>query len=369
MVIKATKTVRRIEAPHFYLNLKVVRSISSLSMEYRSTIYISPLKKLLRLTLAAVALMVFGTTGFMLIEGMAPLQALYMTVITVSTVGFGEVAPLHPSGRIFVIILIIFGVGLAYFMASIIGQVVLEGQFSELFGRKKMENKIKKMKEHYIIAGYGRVGRQVSMEFKQRKVPFLVIERDNAGTVQLLNEGILFVEGEATDDDTLRAAGIERATTLISTLPDEAQNVYLTLTARDMNPELTIIARADYDDGVKKLKRAGADHVISPHVLGGQRMAMASLRPNVVDFMHTTSLGQGGLSIEEIVVPAGSPIVGKTLAESNFKQDYGATIIGVKKPGLNMTIAPGPATVLGEADILVLIGASEGLERLTQTLG
>jgi len=338
-------------------------------MEYRPTIYISPLKKLLRLTLAVVLLILFGTVGFMLIEGMGPLQALYMTVITVSTVGFSEVAPLHPSGRIFVIILIIFGVGLAYFMASIIGQVVLEGQFRELFGRKKMENKIKKMKNHFIIAGYGRVGRQVATEFKERKVPFIVIEKDNAGTEQLFNEGVLFIQGEATDDDTLRKAGIEQARTLISTLPDEAQNVYLTLTARDMNAQLIIIARADYDDGVKKLKRAGANHVISPHVLGGQRMAMASLRPNVVDFMHTTTLGQGGLSIEEIVVPAGSALVGKTLAESNLKQDYGATIIGVKKPGLNMSIAPGPATVLGEADILVLIGASEGLERLTQTLG
>ncbi len=317
----------------------------------------------LALTVAA------GTMGFAVLEDMAPLDALYMTVITLSTVGFGEVRPLHPEGKLFAIFIIIFGVAMAGYTVSIIGQMVVEGQFREIFGRRKMESKIRKMSGHYIIAGYGRVGRQVAQEFKKRKVPFVVIERGEQETAGLTNEGIPFIQGEATDDETLRRAGIESADTLITTLPDEAHNVYLTLTARDMNRDLTIIARADLEGGEKKLLRAGADHVVSPHVLGGMRMAMASLRPNVVDFMHMTSLGEGGLSIEEVVIPADCRLEGRTIAESRLKDEFGASIIGIKKLNRAMVIAPGPDKVLNEGDILVLIGQTDGLERLTWELG
>jgi len=315
-----------------------------------------------------VIVIVAGTLGFMVLENMQPLDALYMTVITLSTVGFGEINPLHPTGRIFVIFLILFGVALAGFTASVIGQLVLEGQFKEIFGRKKMENKISKISGHIIIAGYGRVGRQVALEFARKKVNFVVIEKHEEGIQELSRDGFLFIQGEATDDDTLRVAGIETAKTLISTLPDEAQNVYLTLTARDMNAKLRIIARADYEEGIKKLKRAGADHVVTPHVLGGIRMAMASLRPNVVDFMHATSLGESGLIIEEMVIPPNCQLAGKTLVESKLKSEYGITLIGIKKQGREMTIAPGPQTMLEENDIMVLIGTTDKLEELSLML-
>jgi voltage-gated potassium channel len=315
-----------------------------------------------------LVIIVLGTVGLMTIEGMDPIDALYMTVITLSTVGFGEVTPLHPLGRIFVIFLILVGVALAGFTASVIGELVLEGHFRDIFGRRKMENKISKMNGQFIIAGFGRVGRQVAKEFQKKKVDFVVIEKD-AESIQLLErEGLLFVQGEATEDDTLRRAGIDKAKTLISTLPDEAQNVYLTLTARDMNRDLHIIARADYEEGVKKLKRAGANHVVTPHVLGGIRMAMASLRPNVVDFMHSTSLGEGGLTIEEMMVPDNSRYVGKTLVETNLKQDYGVTVIGIKKAGQDMNIGPGPSTVLQAKDILVVLGPNEKLEAFSKVL-
>ncbi|MEW5993509.1 MAG: potassium channel protein [Candidatus Zixiibacteriota bacterium] len=323
----------------------------------------------LRIAILVMLLIVFtGTVGFMVLERMAPLDAVYMTVITLSTVGYGEVKPLHPEGRLFAIFIIVFGVAMAGFTASVIGQIVVEGQFKEMLGRRKMEGRIRKMSGHYIIAGYGRVGRQVAAEFKNRKVPFLVIEKDEKETARLFNEGVPFLQGEATDDDVLRKAGVESARTLISTLPDEAQNVYLTLTARDMRKDLIIIARADYEDGEKKLLRAGANHVVSPHVIGGMRMAMASLRPNVVDFMHMTALGEGGLSIEEVVIPPDCRLEGKTLVDSQLKQEYGVTIIGIKKVGGRMTIVPGPDTVLAEGDILVLIGPNEGLEQLGRSL-
>lgn len=309
-----------------------------------------------------------GTIGFVAIEGMEPLDALYMTIITLSTVGFREVAPLDPIGKIFVILLIIFGVALAGFTVSVIGQFVLEGEFKEIFGRKKMENKIRKLSGHYIVAGYGRVGRQVVQEFKKREVPFVVIEKGEEEIKRLLSENLLYIQGEATDDDILRQAGIETASTFVSTLPDEAHNVYLTLTARDINKDLKIIARADFEDGEKKLKRAGANYVVSPHVLGGARIAMASLQPNVVDFIHTTTLGEGGLSIEEIVIPENCQLIGKTLVESKLKKDYGVTIIGIKKTNQQMSIAPGPDTILDESDILVLVGPTEELRRLSHDL-
>lgn len=319
-----------------------------------------------RLAVALITMIILlGTLGFMSLEQMSFIDAMYMTIITLSTVGFQEVSPLHFSGKIFVIFLIMFGVAMAGFTASIIAQVVFEGQFKEYFGRRKMEKKIKKMKNHYIIAGYGRVGRQVALEFKKKKVDFIIIEKDNEAIESIYKDEVLFIQGEATTDDILRQAGMEEAKTLISTLPDEAQNVYLTLTARDMNHNLNIIARADYDEGIKKLKRAGADHVVTPHVLGGIRMAMASLRPNVVDFMQSTSLGEGGLTIEEMVVPDDCYFGGKTIMDSGLKQDYGITIIGIKKPSAEMTIAPGPKTILEPADILVLIGTDDSLEKLS----
>lgn len=315
-----------------------------------------------------VGVITVGTFGFMFLEDLSFLNALYMTVITLSTVGFGEVNPLHPAGRIFVIFLIIFGVALSGYTVTILGRLILEGQLKEFYGRRKMESKIATMKNHYIIAGYGRVGRQVAMEFKKKKVDFIVIEKSNESVFDLYKDKVMFIQGEATDDDVLRKANIDNANTLVSTLPNEAENVYLTLTARDMNKKLKIIARADYDDGIKKLKRAGADHVVTPHVLGGIRMAMASLRPNVVDFMHTTALGEGGLMIEEMVIPENCFLVGKSLIESNLKNDHGITIIGIKKSNQEMNITPGPNTVLQANDIMVLIGHQEELETLSKKL-
>ncbi len=227
-----------------------------------------------------------------------------------------------------------------------------------------MLKKIERMSGHHIIAGYGRVGRQVANEFTKRKVDFVIIDKKELTEEDLAGENLPYVQGEATSEEILRQAGIERAHTLVSTLPEEAQNVYLTLTARFMNKDLHIIARADFDDGQKKLMRAGADHVVSPHVLGGMRMAMASLRPNVVDFMHMTALGEGGLSIEEMVIPPDCRLDGKSLVDSGLKSNYGATLIGIKQVGKQMVIAPGPSTVLSAQDILVVIGRTDDLERL-----
>jgi voltage-gated potassium channel len=318
--------------------------------------------------LAAIMVMAVGTVGLMALEDMTPLEALYMVIITLSTVGFGEVKELHDTSRVFVMFLIVFGVLLGGFVVTVIGQFVLEGQFREIVTRRKMDKQIRKLKEHYIVAGYGRVGRQVVHEFQKRKVPFVVVEKDKESIRHLLSDGYPFVEGDATDDEVLRRVNIKEAHTLVSTLPEEAHNVYLTLTARYLNGKLIIIARADFEEGEKKLIRAGANHVVIPHVIGGLRMAMASLQPNVVDFMQIAAVGDEGLSLEELVVPMDSKLIGDSLRESGLKVDYGVTIIGIKHRDEKMTLNPGPSELLREGDILVLIGQNEQLVQLNRDL-
>jgi voltage-gated potassium channel len=307
----------------------------------------------------------------MVIEGMSALDALYMTVITLSTVGFGEVMPLHPGGRLFVILLIIFGVAILASVTTLLGEQFLEGHFKNLVMRRKMEHRLKHMSGHYIIAGFGRVGRQVVKEFIDKHVPCVVIEKSETSADQVIERGVLTLSGDATDEEVLTAARIEKAHTLISTLPEEAQNVYLTLTARYMNPKLKIIARADFEEGEKKLLRAGADHVVIPHVLGGIRMAKAALQPHVVDFMQMASMniGDEGLLVEELVVPQDSVLEGKTLAESNLKQNYNITVIGVKQKGKKMNINPSAKTVLEAQDVVVVVGSNDDLVRFSQDIG
>jgi len=326
---------------------------------------ISPTSKLTIAASVMVILIVVGTIGFMILENYKPLQAVYMTVITLSTVGFQEVQPLGPEGEIFVIVLIVFGVITATYTASVIGQVILEGQIRQIFGRRKMDSKIKTLSDHYIVAGFGRVGRQVVDEFVERKVPFVVIEKDESALEYLDTHGYYYKIGEATEDEVLLAAGIEQAKVLVSTLPSEADNVYLTLTARHINPNLYIIGRADNPGGEKKLMRAGANTVVSPHILGGTRMAMSALRPNVVDFMQMTAIGGSGLGIEEVAVPTNCRFSGKSLVESNIKAEYGVTIIGIKKAGSVLQINPPPDAIIEDEDILVLVGSQDQLEELS----
>jgi voltage-gated potassium channel len=328
----------------------------------------SPASKLRFALLAMVVLIATGTIGFAVIEDMDPLNALYMTVITLSTVGFGEVNPLHPEGKLFAIALIIVGFFVVGSMVTFLGQMTLEGRFRELVVRRKMEKKLKSIKDHYIIAGYGRVGRHVTAEIAAKKADYVVIEGDREAVELLVAEGRPHVAGDATTEDVLAEAGIERARTLISTLPQEALNVYLTLTARHMNPKLNIIARADFEEGEKKLIRAGADHVVIPHVLGGIRMAKAALQPNVVDFMQMTSMGEAGLSVEELRIPDGAWLMGQSFLGSNLKRDYGVTVIGIKQQGEQMRVNPGPQTVINSGDILVILGDTHDLERLSQDL-
>jgi voltage-gated potassium channel len=315
--------------------------------------------------LILVVVVGLGTLGYALIEGWNLLDSLYMTVITLATVGFNEVHPLSPSGRVFTIVLILFGVGIiAYAVGSLI-QFIVEGQLQQLLGRKKLEKQIGKLEDHYIICGYGRIGGLICKEFQTTPLPFVVVEKDAALCQKLANEGFLFVAGDATDDETLISAGIRRAKGLISAVTSDTENVYITLTARGLNPDLFILARAGEEGSEKKLKRAGASKVISPYIIGATRMAQAVLRPSVVDFIEIATAGRNlELQLEEIRVAADSPLVEKTLVTSGVRRDWGIIIVGIKKSDGQMAFNPKPATLIESGDILITLGERNAIQNL-----
>ena len=309
-----------------------------------------------------------GTFGYMLIEDWKVLDALYMTVITLATVGFREVHQLTPLGQVFTVVLIIFGVGGVIYTIGTLAQLLIEGELQELLGRRKMEKQLQKIRDHYIICGYGRVGKQVCREFRQRRVPFVVVEKDPALLEELTCEGIIYLQGDSTEDHTLIEAGIERAKGLVLTIASEADNVFVTLTARHLNPDLFITARADSPSAEKKIYRAGANKVVSPYIIGGNRMAIATLQPYVGDFLRLGELDKDtGLTIEEVQIAPGSPIAGKTLKDSALREETGFNLIGIKKTTKEVLFNPPPDTMIQPGDILIIFGEVRKLEMLEKS--
>ena len=309
-----------------------------------------------------------GTFGYMLIEDWEVLDALYMTVITLATVGFREVHQLTPLGQVFTVLLIIFGVGGVIYTIGTLAQLLIEGELQELLGRREMEKQLQKIRDHYIICGYGRVGKQVSREFRQRRVPFVVVEKDPALLEELTCEGVIYLQGDSTEDHTLIEAGIERAKGLVLTIASEADNVFVTLTARHLNPELFITARADSPSAEKKIYRAGANKVVSPYIIGGNRMAIATLQPYVGDFLRLGELDKDtGLTIEEVQIAPGSPIAGKTLKDSALWEETGFNLIGIKKATKEVLFNPPPDTMIQPGDILIIFGEVRKLEMLEKS--
>ena len=317
-----------------------------------------------------VAVIVFGTAGYSIIERWPLLDALYMTFITLSTVGFREVYTLSPTGKIFTILLILVGVvGMAYTL-RVIAQMVLEGEIKRLLGRRKMEKGLKELNDHYIVCGFGRVGRRIAFELCARKVPFVVIDNDLSRIEQAENDGFLFIQGDSTADQTLIDAGVERAKALITAVANEADGVFIVLSARQLNPQLLITARAESEEGKKKLSRAGANKVISPYKIGAIRMALTTLRPNLVDFMKVITFDkETGLTIEEIQIKPGSPLIQSTLRECAIRKEFGIMVAGIKKVGKDVFLNPSPDTKIEAGDILIVIGEKEGLEKLERLTG
>ncbi len=325
----------------------------------------NPTRNLRISLLSLIGLLFAGTGGYFLIEGWPLLDSLYMTVITVSTVGFREVYGLSPAGRMFTIVLIIVGVSFIAYGAGSIVQFMVEGQLRSILGRKKLEKKISKLKDHYIICGYGRIGSHICRELEAKPVPFVVVENEPHKIERPDKEGLLFVAGDATVDDTLIRAGIRQARGLVTAVTSDTENVYITLTARGLNPDLFILARASEEASETKLKRAGASKVISPYVMGAARMAQAILRPSVVDFIEIATAGKNyELQIEESRVAADSALVGKTLIASDIRKDLGIIIVGIKNDDGQMHFNPAPDTTIESGDVLITLGEPAAIANL-----
>ncbi|MCJ7655927.1 MAG: potassium channel family protein, partial [Dehalococcoidia bacterium] len=270
-----------------------------------------PLQSLIKGAGILFLIIVIGTIGYRIIEGWPLVDSLYMTVTTISTVGYGEVHPLSTAGRIFSIILILSGVGAVFYILTMLVQQILEGEFGIRMGRQRMEAKIKRLNNHFILCGYGRVGEAIANTLKQQEVEFVVIERTAENAEKARQAGCLTVQDDATRDEVLRGARIDKARALITALGDDADNTYTTLAAHQLNTTLPIIARASSTAAQKKLQLAGAHRVVAPETSGGERMAMLALRPTTVEFVETVLLGRGQeLLIEEIEMSKDSPLVG-----------------------------------------------------------
>ncbi len=317
------------------------------------------------LALSLVVLMtVIGAIGYMLIEHWSVLDAFYMSVITISTVGFAEVKPLSPAGRLFTIGLIVTGVGSAIYLFSVIGELVVEGRLREFLGKSAMNRKIHGLQQHVIVCGYGRFGRAVVEELTRKAVPMVVIETDPAKQAELDAVGALHVLGSALEDTVLDDAGVSAARAIIVATGSDADNVYITLSAREKNPKILIYARGDSDAGLRRLKLAGADQVVAAYQWAGMRIAASIVRPSVVDFLQLSVPGrESEVDLEEIRVSAASPAAGMSIAAVE-QQNPRLRIVAMKRNDQPLEMIPAPETQIEPGDLLVVIGESESLKRL-----
>lgn len=325
----------------------------------------NPLKQLKFSLLVLLIVVSLGTGGYMAIEGWNTLDAFYMTVITLGTVGFREVHDLSNGGKLFTVSLIVIGVSFLGYTLSALAQTMFEGQFQRFIGRQKVEKRIESMRDHYIICGYGRIGSLICKEFAAEPVPFVVVENHQDVIQKLEEEGHPYLRGNATEDETLLKAGIMRAKGLISVVTSDTENVYITLTARGLNPDLYILARSGEAGSEIKLQRAGANKVVSPYKIGGSRMAQAILKPNVVDFIEiATGRDHYDLQMEEIVVPDDSPFAGKNVLEAGFRRETGVIIVGIKKKSGRMVFNPDSGSLIEAGDTLIVLGESGAIGKL-----
>jgi len=324
-------------------------------------------KKLKNAIFALISIFIIGTLGFHFIEGWGLTESLYTTVITLSTVGYGDFYPETTGGRFFTVILVIFGVGTMLYTIGLLTETMVEARFRSLMGRGKLEKMIKKLNRHYIICGCGRIGYLICKELSQEKIDFVVID-DNPEIIQKIeDEGIIYYKGDATQDKTLVAAGIKRARGIVCALPSDAQNLYVILTAKELNPDIYILSRSEEIESEHRLLRAGADRVISPYVLGGMKMAMAISRPAMLDFIEITTRRQSlELRMDEIDIGKGSPVIGKYLEESEIRQRYGLIIVAVKKDSGQMIFNPLASYVISQDDKLIALGEDDNVTKFAQ---
>jgi len=325
-------------------------------------------RRLILIASALAFVSLVGTAGYTVIEGWPPFESFYMTVITVTTVGYGEVHPLSRAGKLFTVVLIVMAVSVVTYVFTSLNQLFIEHWLGEVFWRSGVKGKIANLKAHYILCGCGRVGRLVRREFEAARSPFVVIEADPLVAKKLADEGVLVVEGNATEDAVLEEAGIARAAGLISTLPSDADNLFVSMTARGLNSLISIVARASEESVESKLIKAGADRVISPNSIGGRLMAHAMLMPEVVEFMRVaTDRSEMAFQLEQVKAERGSILTGSVVGD--FRTRHRLFVMAMRKRDGKVFDMPSPESVIEEGDTLIVLGRPEDCRKLLEACG
>ncbi len=328
----------------------------------RSLLAAGGYSRLTRGGIALLAVLTAGTTGYMVVEGWGFLDAVYMTVITMTTVGYSEVRPLSEAGRIFNLFVMVGGVGLMLYILSVTVQAVVEDEVLKgLFRRRRMRTKIEALEHHYILCGYGRVGREVAAVFRGEGAPFVVVDASEAAVAAAEDDGIPTIRGNATHNETLRQAGVERARGLIAASGSDSDNVVITLTASAINPGLNIVARADDAETSEKLTMAGAGRVVTPYRIGGRRMAFSAIRPMAVDFFEDiVNPSRAGPRISEVEVLEGSPLAGMTVAK--FTEANDMRVLALCKSEGTILFTPESGTVMEPGDGAIVLDMGAGAQ-------
>ncbi|CQR71033.1 Voltage-gated potassium channel Kch [Sporomusa ovata DSM 2662] len=303
-----------------------------------------------------IGILIVGILGFMSLENLSFYDATYLAVVTIATVGFGDIVPKSAAGRMFTCLFIIIGVGMAYYTFTLVISMSIEGRLKDFFGRKGMNRRIASLDNHIIVCGAGKVGGNVIQRLQDERQAFVVIEKDLVLYEQLCEEKVLTIHGDATLDEILLQAGVKRAKGLITALSHDADNVYVTLTGKSLNPEMTIVARADRAEAEEKLRRAGATTVIFPSVMGGRQMVSAMIKPVIMDFVENLFYNQDlHMDIAEVTVQPTSPLVGKDFIENDIKGRFNSIVVAIKREDKLITNPPG-TQVISAGDIMIVLG-------------
>ncbi|MBJ7603844.1 MAG: potassium channel protein [Candidatus Dormibacteraeota bacterium] len=321
----------------------------------------NPLIRFRRPAAVLLAVLASGTLGYVLIERWSPLDAFFMTLITISTVGYGEVHPLGPAGKVFTSALILGGVGTMLWVLGIFTDILGTGQLGEYRRERALAGMRRQLRDHFIICGYGRMGTRIVQELEREAVPFVVIDNNPEAVSRLGREDKFHLEGDAAHEETLREAGIDRARALLCAVDSDERAVYIVLAARSLREDLYILSRAGQPESIRRLELAGANRVISPYRMAGHQMAALALRPALVDVMDTLHHGDADIGLEEIVVPAGSQLIGHSLENAQLNAEGGSNVLAVRRRGGEMHVGPDPHLVVEEGDLIVALGSDEQL--------
>lgn len=316
-----------------------------------------------RILVLLALLPLLGTVGFMVIEGWNAFDAFYMSIITLTTVGYEEVHPLSPAGRVFVVLFLVGGLGVFFFGIVRLGEMAVRSELRDWMGRRSMSNQVANLSSHFIVCGCGRMGRTICRELSSRKLPFVVVERAETAIRYCQEQGWLNLLGDATDDRVLEEAGIAKASGLAAVLSSDADNLYVVMSSRLLSQQLRIVARVDDEKSEVKLRKAGANRIISLYATGGLKAAQLLANPELEDFLEVFTERGAGLELAEVHVSAGGPYAGKSLEQSAFRR-RGAIVVGIRRHSGELLLNPPPTTTLEPDDQVIAMGSAEALARI-----